>query len=188
MHDAIRAMVAEHAGSETVRADLADALKDWTENMAGTEGVNTNGGEVTGTPEEGDAELSSLMLTLIRSAIVAIDWHRLAVVLLDEHREWDDGKRNRWNLQEQDDMLSTGTLPALTSPAQSLTLTHELRDLLRTAARILHEHADEMTAEPDPEDDAEAVADAAIHVHGIASKLDALTNEETMPDGNDDPC
>lgn len=84
--DTIRAMVAEHAGSETARADLADALKDWTENTAGLEGAERHNGMTVGTLG-GAWSLSPLMLALIRSAIVAIDWHRLAVVLLDEHEE-----------------------------------------------------------------------------------------------------
>lgn len=84
--ETIAAMVKHHAPSETARADLADALKSWTENDAGTEGVNTDGGEVVGC-ENGDAELSPLILTMIRSAIMAIDWHVLAVRLLDEYAE-----------------------------------------------------------------------------------------------------
>lgn len=85
--DTIRAMVAEHADNETARADLADALKDWTENMAGTEGAaSKRNSDMYGTVG-GGYTLSPLMLTLIRSAIVAIDWHALAIILLAEHQE-----------------------------------------------------------------------------------------------------
>lgn len=85
-YDTIRAMVAEHANSETARADLADALKDWTENTSGLEGVRVSMLTIVG-DDTGVESLSSLMATLIHSAIVAIDWHWLAMVLLDKHEE-----------------------------------------------------------------------------------------------------